>query len=1248
MISRSSIAERTRTLGRSLASARRPAAALVAAALLLPIALLAQRDVLTNRYDPARTGTNLAETTLTPAIVNVRQFGKLDTYPVDGAVYAQPLYAAGVAVNGTARNVLYVATMNDKVYAFDADKASASPLWMRDFTSPPSVTAVPITDIAPPNLNIVGNVGIQGTPVIDRAAGTIYLVARTKENGSYVQRLHALDIATGAARPRSPVTIAGTFPGTAPDSTAGASGRVITFDPKAHIQRAGLAITNGVVLIAWAAHEDINPSHGWIMAYDASTLARVGIFAVTPDVYGGGIWQGGRAPTIDAAGRAYFATGNGPWDGTRNFGDSLLKFDVSLTTGLTLLDYFTPGNEATLNTVDDDLSGSGFTLLPGTSLLLGGGKEGVLYLIDSTNLGHKVANDTQIVQRINVNGGHVMAGANFWNSAAQGPLVYNWSEDDALKAYRLSGGKLSTTLQAQGSVISPGHPGGSLTVSANGSTAGSGIVWASIPTYQDAIHGLTAGTLRAFDGETLDEIWTSDDNASRDQVGTLVKFVPPVVVNGRVFLANHDGGVNVYGLLPADFTIGVSPGGAVIAPGAQGVFSVTVGALGAFAGNVTLSATGQPAGTTVSFSPAAVTGSGTATMTVAVPGTAESGSFQLVVTGTSDAAARSAGPTAVTVSRSSTELGAIGIDFVGTATPMGGDERAGVIAQTHWNNAEGAARTTPLALVDDLGQATGATVTWAAGAAWATPIADQTGDPRMMKGYLDTTSTTTTTLTVAGLTDRSYDVYVYADGDNRSYARSAAYTISGPGIVTRTVTLTDAASANFAGAFLQAEGTAGNYVKFTIDAGAFKLTATPGTAATATRRAPVNAVQIVPAGAAATPPAPVGINFVGSTTLPMGAAERAGVVVASSWNNAAGGSRSTPLALVDGNGAGSGATVTWSASGVWMTPVADQPGNARMMKGYLDTSSTSTTSVTVAGLARRAYDVYVYVDGDNRSYARTGSYTISDAGVTTTTIDVTDAAGAGFSTTFVEANGSSGNYLKFSIQAGGFTLTAKPGAAATATRRAPINALQIVPVAPPATPPAISLDFAGSLTTVMSAAETAGVVPRANWNHGSGAASGAPLALVGDTGAATGATAAWQAGGVWMTPIADQPGDGRMMKGYLDTSTSSTVTVAGLAPARYDVYVYADGDNRSYGRTAAYTISGPGIPATTVTITDPPGTNFSAAFVRGDASSGNYVRFSIDGGGFTLTAAPVSGSNGTLRAPINGIQIVPAAAASTP
>src|SRR3954454_10582007 len=686
---------------------RRTLAIIISALLVLPLVVEAQVNILTNRYDPQRTGANLSERILTPASVSAARFGKLYTYPVDGAVYAQPLYVSGVTIGGVSHNVLYVATMNDKLYAFDADSASPAPLWTAAFAAPPASTPIPITDIVPPNLNIVGNVGIQGTPVIDLATHTLYLVARTKESGHYVQRLHAVDIATGRPRAGSPVTIAGSVPGNAPDSIATSSGRrMIAFDPKVHVQRAGLALTHGVVLVAWAAHEDMTPSHGWVMGFDAATLAPVATVAVTPDVSAGGIWQGGRAPAIDAAGNAYFATGNGGWDGVRNFGESLMKFSVS-TSGLTLLDYFTPGNEAQLTVNDDDLSGSGFTLLPGTNLLLGGGKEGVLYLIDADHLGHKVANDTQIVQKIPVNGGHVMGGPVFWHSSTAGPLVYNWSEDDVLTAFQLANGRLTAVPYALGSVKSPGHPGGSLTVSANGSESGSGIVWASMPTSQDAKHGLHAGILRAFHAETLQELWNSDQKPARDQVGTLMRFVPPVVVNGKVYLPNQDNAVAVYGLLPDDFSVQVTPASQTVVPGTQATFSVSVPAQNGFTSPVTLSASGQPSGTAVSFNPLSVTAGGTSTMTVSVPSSAPGSTFSLRITGSSGAVSYVSAPVVVNVTPTSGGggSGAIGINFVGTATTMGATETAGVVTMSHWNNAAGP-RGTALTLMDDGGGAT--------------------------------------------------------------------------------------------------------------------------------------------------------------------------------------------------------------------------------------------------------------------------------------------------------------------------------------------------------------------------------------------------------------------------------------------------------------------------------------------------------------------------------------------------------------
>lgn len=1208
----------------------------------------------TNRYDGARTGANLAETKLTTSNVNVNSFGKLYSLPVDGSVYAQPLYIPGLTIGGVRRNVLFVATMNDKVYAFDADSSSASPLWMRDFTSPPSVTPVPIADIVAPNKNIVGNVGIQSTPVIDPATGTIYLLARTKEHGSYVQRLHALDIVTGASRTGSPVTITGSVSGTAPDSISGPAGPIVTFNPKMQSQRAALALSNGVVLIAWAAHEDVTPYHGWVMGYDAATLAKVATFNVTPDAYGGGIWQGGRAPTIDAAGNVYFVTGNGRWDGSRNFGNSVLKFGVSRS-GLSLLDFFTPSNHEALNVTDDDLSGSSFTLLPGTNLLLGGGKEGVLYLLDANNLGRMAPSDAQIPQRIDVGGGHVMGGPAFWHSSTLGPVVYHWAEDDVLKAYRVSGGRLALPPYAQGPVASPGHPGGSLTVSANGHAAGTGIVWSSMPTNQDGIHGLVPGILRAFDAETLNEIWNSEQNAARDRAGTLMKFVPPVVVNGRVYMPSHDNAISVYGLLPPGSGPGPTP-----------------------------------------------------------PGT-------------------------------------ISIDFVGSsAASMAAAEAAGARPASHWNAAFGATRSTPQALVDATGAGTSATVTWsAAGGTWQLPTTDQPGNVRMMKGYLDTTSTNASTVSVTGLPGASYDVYVYADGDNKIYERSARYTISGPGITTTTIGLTDGASVNFGGTFTPATNSAGNYVRFSIAATGFTVTATPATPETGTRRAPINGIQIVPTAPAQPPPdfmvtespsgrtvtrgspasytitvaalngftgtvslsasgmpagttasfspatvsgsgnstltlttassTPTGtftvnvtgssggttrsthvmltvqaaaaagagtisIDFVGSSPVAMGPGETAGVVVKSYWNNAFGAVRADPQRLVDETGQATTATVAWSSpAGTWALPISDQPGSVRMMRGYLDTSSTSTTSLTVSGLAQGSYDVYVYADGDNRIYDRGAAYTISGPGIAATTINLIDQANANFAGAFTRASGSPGNYVRFSISGTGFTLAAAPTTPESGTRRAPINGMQIVPTSVPPDPPApIGIDFSGSNSTSLARGDSAGVVAQVNWNTAAGAVRTAPLALVDAAGAATAASVTWSANGGWAVPITDAAGDMRLMRGYLDTSSSSvsSVTVSGLPAGTYDVYVYADGDNRGYTRSAIYRLTA-GSTALDVTLTDPANTNFSGTFVQAAGGAGNYVKFTISGGGFTLTATPSSASTTTRRAPINAIQIVP-------
>src|SRR5579862_5162806 len=483
--------------------------------------LFAQSNIVTERYDNARTGANLNETQLNTSNVNVNTFGKLWSYTVSGSVQAQPLYVQGVSIPGKGtHNVLYVVTMNDVVYAFDADSSSNTPLWSLDITTQVSgSTPVPITDIVGPNLNIVGNVGIESTPQIDLSTNTMYLVARTKEpgtpcgtiNGNYCQRLHALDITTGAEKFGGPSIIQGSVSGTGNASIGG----VLTFDPKIHNQRSSLALANGQIFIGWASHEDENPYHGWVMSYSASTLQQTGIFCSSPDGVMSGIWMAAHAPAVDASGNVYYMVGNGDWNGTRNFGESMLKFGS--TTGMPLLDWFTPDSWSSLNAGDVDYGSSGPVLIPGTDLIAGAGKSSIFYVMHVGSLGHEQTGNGQIVQSLQNHGGEVKGGPVYWNrSGGVGPWLYVWSNGgDVAKAYHFNGTTFDATVISQGTIASPnGASGGVLTLSANGSTPGSGIIWSSMPLSADGDHGVHQGVLRALNADDLTarELWNSTLN----------------------------------------------------------------------------------------------------------------------------------------------------------------------------------------------------------------------------------------------------------------------------------------------------------------------------------------------------------------------------------------------------------------------------------------------------------------------------------------------------------------------------------------------------------------------------------------------------------------------------------------------------------------------------------------------------------------------------------------------------------------
>jgi uncharacterized protein (TIGR03437 family) len=495
--------------------------------------LLAQISVLTYQYDPSRAGANLSETVLTPSNVNSSQFGKLFSNAVDGYVYGQPLYVAGVGVPGKGvHNVVYVVTEHDSVYAFDAD-GPGPPLWHVSILDPASgVTSVPASDTGCDQ--IVPEIGITSTPVIDPKTGTLYTVAMTKESGNYLQRLHALDIASGQERSGSPVVIQATYPGT------GEGGSTLTFRAKDYKQRPGLLLLNGVVYTAWSSHCDIGAYHGWLIGYDAATLKQVSIYNSTPNGNEGSFWAGGAAPAADASGNIYVVSGNGSFDyagGGPDLGESYIK--LSPANGLTVADYFTPFNYQALNDSDTDTGSAGVALLPDTvgsaahpHLMVGAGKEGRIYLLDRDNMGKLHAgSDSQIVQSLPQGIGGLFGNPAYFNQA-----IYFCAANDNLKAFPISQAQM-TKLPSTTTALTFGFPGCVPTISANG--ANNGIVWILE----------SRGVLRAYDASSLaKELYNSSQNAARDQLGGYVKFSAPIVANGKVY-AGTQNSVAAYGLL---------------------------------------------------------------------------------------------------------------------------------------------------------------------------------------------------------------------------------------------------------------------------------------------------------------------------------------------------------------------------------------------------------------------------------------------------------------------------------------------------------------------------------------------------------------------------------------------------------------------------------------------------------------------------------------------------------------------------
>jgi len=495
-----------------------------------------QVSVLTGQYDTRRTCANLNETVLTTANVNASRFGLLFKRSVDDQIYAQPLYLPQVTTSGTARNVVYVATINNSVYAFDADTASASaPLW--------HVNLGPAATLTPPR-NGIAHSGIVSTPVIDAKSGTLYLVALTVQSSKPAFQLHALDAASGAEKFGGPVTIRASVKGTG----AGSSGGRIAFNSSQQLQRPALLLQRGIVYVSFGVQkrEGTTPYHGWLIGYNATTLSAVYVLNTTPDGNEGGIWMSGRGPAADSAGFTIM-TGNGDVS-TTGLGESFVR----VGTNRQLLGLFTDPDWQTLNTYDYDLGAGGPLLIPGANLMAGGGKVGMLYLLRITSAGA-----LQMVQSFAATAGcSSSAGSSclqihdlaFWNrTGGSPPLLYLWAANDTLKAFSYSGGLLSITPVYQNLALAGFPGGGALAVSANGSTPGTGILWAAVST-ESASTSAVPGMLRAFDASNVaTELWNSNMNAA-DSLGNLAKFVIPVVTNGKVYMATDSNQLMVYGL----------------------------------------------------------------------------------------------------------------------------------------------------------------------------------------------------------------------------------------------------------------------------------------------------------------------------------------------------------------------------------------------------------------------------------------------------------------------------------------------------------------------------------------------------------------------------------------------------------------------------------------------------------------------------------------------------------------------------
>ncbi|MGB8966208.1 MAG: hypothetical protein WCB99_11260 [Candidatus Cybelea sp.] len=492
--------------------------------------------VLTWHNDLARTGQNRDETVLTPANVRGGSFGKRFARPVDGMIYAQPLYVPRVNVAGAGMvDVVIVATEHDSVYAFDASGKRVRPLWHARFIDPGrGITTVPCTNARQPECDptiLAPEHGITGTPVIDPSTETLFVYAKTLDRGKYFWHLHALDIRTGVERPDSPVAIEASAPGYPG----------VRFDPERGFGRSGLALSRGTVYVAFASNDD---APGWLLGYDASTLAQTFALCAAPRGNLGGIWMSGAAPAIDEAGNLYATTGNGSFDADRggpDFGMSLLR----VTHSLTVTDYFAPFNEHVESGRDLDFSSTGVMLLPETDgphphEAVSADKHGLIFVVDRDHLGRFHQHSNDIVEQLDGNlGGEQM----YSNPAYFGGAVYYAPPEEPLRRYAVRDGSLSRQPVSQ-SRDAFNYPGATPAISSNGD--GNGIVWTVA--VSGRVRGGPPAQLRAYDARNVSvELFDSGHAGSRNQAAAGTKFSVPTVANGMVYFGTQTE-LEAYGL----------------------------------------------------------------------------------------------------------------------------------------------------------------------------------------------------------------------------------------------------------------------------------------------------------------------------------------------------------------------------------------------------------------------------------------------------------------------------------------------------------------------------------------------------------------------------------------------------------------------------------------------------------------------------------------------------------------------------